>query len=209
MTGRLVLVEAGAPTPRFQRALLHMDDGRALSFADQRKFGRLALAPDPESLANLLSRIGPEPGFEPSDGADPFNVEYLSKAFAGRRAPVKAILLDQRVVAGLGNIYVDEALFAAGVHPSTPGGAVERVAIGRIAEAVVSVLREAVADGGTTLADYRDANGESGTHQGRLKVFRRHGKPCLRCGSTIERSVVAQRGTHVCPECQPPLPSPR
>ena len=107
------------------------------------------------------------------------------------------------VVAGLGNIYVDEALFLARVHPSTPSALVDYDGVRRIAEAVVTVLAEAIEDGGTTLADYRDARGERGSHQFRLAVFRRHGKPCVRCGTTIERSVVAGRGTHACPTCQP------
>lgn len=204
MTGRLVVVGAGTPALRHRRASLELDDGRAIAFCDQRKFGRLALAPDSTSLAALLGRLGPEP--EPHAGG--FTTGYLQTKLAGRRAPVKSILLDQRVVAGLGNIYVDEALFVAGVHPSTPSGSVDIQAISRLVDAVVSVLAEAIADGGTTLADYRDANGETGSHQSRLNVFRRHGLPCRRCGATIERSVVAQRGTHACPVCQPQTPVP-
>ena len=203
MTGRLVVVESGAPTPPHHRAWLAMDDGRAISYADQRKFGRLALAPDTASLAHLLRRVGPEPFAQETDPDHHFGVAYLERVLVGRRAAVKAILLDQRVVAGLGNIYVDEALFLARVHPATPGSLVAHEAARRIAEAVVVVLTEAIGNGGTTLADYRDARGERGSHQNRLQVFRRQGKPCHRCGTTIQKSVVAQRGTHACPTCQP------
>ena len=203
MTGRLVVVESGTPTPPHHRAWLAMDDGRAISFADQRKFGRLALAPDTASLEHLLRRVGPEPFGQEPDPDHRFGGATLMKALMGRTASVKAILLDQRVVAGLGNIYVDEALFLARVHPATPGGLVGHEAARRMVEAIVVVLNEAIEDGGTTLADYRDARGERGSHQDRLRVFRRQGKPCLRCGTTIEKSVVAQRGTHVCPTCQP------
>jgi formamidopyrimidine-DNA glycosylase len=203
MTGRIVVIERNAPAPRHQRAALEMDNGRTLVFADQRKFGRLALAPDAPSLAQLLRRLGPEPIVSLDSASEGMSAEHLSRVFAGRRASVKAVLLDQRAIAGLGNIYVDETLFLAKVHPATPAGLIGQSAAHRIASAIVSVLTEAVADGGTTLADYRDAHGERGSHQHRLQVFRRDGQPCRLCGTTIQRSVVAQRGTHACPTCQP------
>ena len=203
MSGRIVVANLEEPTPPHHRAWLAMDDGRAISFADQRKFGRLGLAPDAESLAHLLRRLGPEPIPLEDATEHRFGVAYLERILVRRRAPVKAVLLDQGVVAGLGNIYVDEALFLARVHPSTPSALVDHDGVRRIAEAIVTVLAEAIEDGGTTLADYRDARGERGSHQFRLAVFRRHGKPCVRCGTTIERSVVAGRGTHACPTCQP------
>jgi len=209
MTGQLLVVGTDAPAPRHRRATLKMDDGKAIAYCDQRKFGRLTLVAGPSSLEQVLRRLGPEPELLEADGGDGFSAGYLAARLSGRRAAVKAILLDQRVIAGLGNIYVDEALFAAGVHPATPGGLVDGHAVARITEAVVAVLADAVADGGTTLADYRDANGVPGTHQSRLLVFRRHGLACPRCGTMIERSVVAQRGTHACPSCQPRVaPSP-
>ncbi len=206
MTGRLAVEEVDAPALRHQRAAIAMDDGRSLRFADQRKFGRLALAEGPADLGRLLARLGPEP-FDPEDPAKPgtlFDQDGLALALAGRRAAVKAVLLDQRVVAGLGNIYVDEALHLSGVHPATPGGSVDAETVGRLVRAIRAVLAEAIASGGTTLADYRDATGASGAFQARLQVFRRHGKPCPRCATLIVRSVVAQRGTHSCPRCQPP-----
>ena len=203
MTGQLLVVGADTPPPRYRRAMLKMDDGKAIAFCDQRKFGRITLVPSRSSLEQVLRRLGPEPEMVKNDRGDGFSASYLAARLSGRRAAVKAVLLDQRVLAGLGNIYVDEVLFAAGVHPATPSRLVDGTAVVRITEAVVAVLADAVANGGTTLADYRDANGVPGTHQSRLLVFRRHGHPCPRCGATIERSVVAQRGTHACPSCQP------
>lgn len=206
MTGRLIVVDGSEPITRHERIRLHMDDGTALSFADQRKFGRLTLARDAAALANVLRRLGPEPAVSQANVGHligSLTSDALLRSFASRRAPVKAILLDQRVVAGLGNIYVDEVLFVAGLHPATHGRDCAKDAVERIVRATATVLDEAIADGGTTLADYRDATGATGAHQTRLRVFRRHGQPCRDCGSQIERCVIAQRGTHFCPACQP------
>jgi formamidopyrimidine-DNA glycosylase len=125
----------------------------------------------------------------------------LERMLAGRRAPVKALLLNQRLIAGLGNIYVDEALFLAGVHPLTPGDAAAASAP-VILRTARRVLRSAIRFNGTTLRDYRRLDGDSGEFQDRLKVYGRGGEACPRCGATIERMVVGGRGTHACRRCQ-------
>ena len=143
-----------------------------------------------------LFALGPEPLTRA------FSADWLAARFRGRRAPVKAILLDQSVVAGLGNIYVDEALFRAGLHPATPAGCLEPADLDRLVAAVREVLREAVSRRGTTLSDYVDGRGLPGEMGGQLAVYGRAGEPCRRCGEVIARTRVAGRGTHFCPRCQ-------
>lgn len=144
-----------------------------------------------------LWQLGPEPL------SAHFTAHYLTTALAGRRASVKARLLDQRLVAGLGNIYVDEALFRARIHPATAAGRVDGAAIKRLHRAIRDVLREGITHRGTTLADYRDAAGEPGAMAARLLVFRREGEPCSQCGTPLAKMRLAGRGTHFCPHCQP------
>jgi len=147
---------------------------------------------DPPGLFSL----GPEP-------ADPrFDARWLRARCRGRRAPIKALLLDQRVVAGLGNIYVDEALFAAGIHPARPAGDLAPGEIRRLVEAVRSVVDRAVQRRGTTLSDFVDGYGRPGEMRPHLAVYGRDGEPCPRCGTPVEKIRVAGRGTHLCPRCQ-------
>jgi formamidopyrimidine-DNA glycosylase len=195
MTGNLLHGAAVGELPHL-RALLHLDDGGRVAFTDVRRFGTWHVAEEGELEPYLASRLGPEPlerGFGPA---------VLAHAFAGRRAPVKALLLDQRVLAGVGNIYADEALHRARVHPQTPAGRVSRPALGRLAESLVSVLETGVASQGASIRDYRTPNGGYGSMQERFQVFDRTGEPCPRCGTPIVKLVVAGRGTHVCPRCQ-------
>src|SRR5918997_3068037 len=152
--------------------------------------------PGEEERHPLISRLGPDPL---SDG---FTVEYLASAM-GRKASVKALLLDQSVVAGLGNIYVDEILFSAGVHPTRKASTLSRDEIQNIHSATRDILHRAIELRGTTFDSYHDAFGETGGVQHQLQVFTRAGEPCPRCGTTIEKTRVAGRGTHACPTCQP------
>ncbi len=144
----------------------------------------------------LISRLGPDPF------SGDFSVEYLTGAF-GRRATVKGLLLDQSVVAGLGNIYVDEVLFAAGVHPTRRADTLTPEETAKIHAATRDILRRAIDLRGTTFDSYHDAFGETGQYQHQLQVFTRAGEPCPSCGTTIEKTRVAGRGTHACPTCQP------
>jgi formamidopyrimidine-DNA glycosylase len=166
-------------------------DGTVLHHIDPRRFGYVYLGAM-EGLRDALNM-----------GRDPFELRSrdLARILAGRRAPVKALLLNQRLVAGMGNIYVDEALFLAGVHPLTPGEAAAAHAA-PILQASRRVLRRAIRSGGTTLRDYRRLDGDTGNFQVRLRVYGRDGEPCRRCNTPIEKLVVAGRGTHVCPRCQ-------
>ena len=143
-----------------------------------------------------MSRLGPDPF------TDNFSPEYLTNIF-GLKARIKGLLLDQSVVAGLGNIYVDEVLFPAGVHPTRKANTLTQEEIGKIYSATRDILGRAIEVGGTTFDSYHDAFGESGKFQYQLKVFDREGEPCYVCGTEIRKLRVAGRGTHVCPGCQP------
>jgi formamidopyrimidine-DNA glycosylase len=151
--------------------------------------------PGEEDKHPLISRLGPDPLSEK------FTVEYLASAFS-RKAGVKGLLLDQSVVAGLGNIYVDEVLFSAGVHPTRKASTLAAEEIHNIHAATSDILRRAIEQRGTTFDSYHDAFGETGKFQHQLKVFTRAGEPCPRCGTEIIKSRVAGRGTHSCPACQ-------
>lgn len=195
MTGQLVLSDS-PPADPYVRVLFTLDDGRYLRFSDQRKFGRLWLTADSEAL---VGDLGPEPLGES------FTVAWLREHLRGRRRRIKSLLLDQHFLAGLGNIYTDESLWRAGVHPLRRADGLTDVEVERLHGAIRAVLREAIATGGTTLSDgmYRRADGEAGGFVVRLAVYGRKGEPCPRCGTPIERIRVAQRGTHFCPRCQP------
>ncbi len=202
MTGRLA-VPPGRPgddpdvDERFDhlRASWSFDDGRALLFDDVRRFGRLAVVDHGEhSRMPTLAALGPEPWDET------FTPEHLRHEVNSRRRAVKTLLLSQRVVAGVGNIYADEALWRAGVHPSARRLTVAQA--DRLRDTVRDVLREGVDHGGTTLRNYRDAEGGSGEHQRFLDCYGRYGEPCIRCGDELRRSVVDARTTTFCATCQ-------
>lgn len=194
MTGRLVWREPGTPAEPYERARLRLDDGHDLRWGDLRKFGTWRAVDD---AAEVAAKLGPEP-----IDAD-FTLARFRSALAGRRAPIKAILLDQRRMSGLGNIYVDEALFEAGVRPDTPAGEVSVAATKRLHQACRLVLERGIENRGASFRDYVDGQGNEGRQHLYVKVFRRQGKPCYTCGTTIERTVVGGRGTHYCPHCQP------
>ncbi len=199
MTGRLQFAPRGAPLTPHEHVALALDDGRELRFADSRKFGRWTLTRTPE---DRLAPLGPEPL------ARSFTAVCLRTALAGRRGRLKPTLLDQTVVAGLGNIYVDEALWEAGLHPRAPVDALGPEAVQALHTAIRTVLRRGVDAMGTTLGsgatNFYSVAGRRGRNQDGLRVFRRTGEACPRCGAPIRRIVVGQRGTHLCPVCQPP-----
>jgi formamidopyrimidine-DNA glycosylase len=194
MTGVLLHRPADAPPDRFLRIVLSLDDGSELRFTDIRKFGGLWLVDD---IADAMATaLGPEPLGES------FTESLLAEALAGRKAPVKSIILDQRHIAGVGNIYADEACFAAGIDPRRTGASLTPSDVKALHEAVRQVLLFGVESRGASFRDYQDADGKAGNMQMYVKVFRRTGKPCYTCGTAIERTRVGGRSTHYCPQCQ-------
>lgn len=207
MSGRMLV--SGLPTASFVAAstvpqkhdhvVLTMSGGARITFNDARRFGMMDLWPSADlSRHPLLASLGPEPL-----GND-FNAPALASALAGRQTPVKAALLDQTVVAGLGNIYVCEALFRAGIDPRQKSGSIPPDRIDALVQAIRSVLAEAIEAGGSSLRDHRQTNGELGYFQHGFAVYGREGEPCLTpgCPATILRIVRAGRSTFFCPDCQ-------
>jgi formamidopyrimidine-DNA glycosylase len=184
MTGRLVFDAARTP---YTRAVFQLDDGTLL-FDDIRTFGSIEWSPEPVRTA----RLGPEP----------FDIDALEfhASIAGRKAPIKALLLNQAVLRGAGNIYADEALFRARIHPGARRLGRDRAA--RLLAALQEVLDEAIAHRGSSVSDYVDTSGRRGGFQYRHQVYGRAGLPCTRCGTPIRRTIIGQRGTHYCPRCQ-------
>jgi formamidopyrimidine-DNA glycosylase len=196
MTGRLRVEPPGSPalSDPHVRAWFELSDGRRLVFTDSRKFGRMWLVAD---TGPVLDKLGPEP-LERS-----FDVASLGDRLHRRRVAIKALLLDQSVVAGLGNIYADEVLFRARIHPLRRAAGLTDSEIERLHAAIVEVLGAAIGGRGTTLRDYRPPFGERGNYQNELQVYQRTDQPCPRCGEPIQRIRVTQRSTHFCPNCQP------
>lgn len=173
-------------------------NGRVVAFNDARRFGSLDLVPTADVAAHpLIVGIGPEPL-----GPD-YGLPLLNAIFANRVAPAKAILLDQRLIAGLGNIYVCEALFRAGIHPETPGRRVAPAQLKRLAPAIPAVLQEAIAAGGSTLRDHAAPDGTLGYFQKVFAVYGREGENCAACGNPVARIVQSGRSSFFCPSCQP------
>jgi formamidopyrimidine-DNA glycosylase len=176
--------------------LLETDEGRRLALNDPRRFGSLDLVP----IADL-GRYGPFVAMGPEPLGDGFSAGYLRRALAGRTAPIKALLLDQRIVAGLGNIYVCEALHRAGIAPSRAGGRISKPRLERLVEAVRAVLLAAIEAGGSSLRDYARPSGELGYFSKQWRVYGREGEAC-HCGSPIRRRSDSGRSTFFCPRCQ-------
>ena len=189
--------------PSHTRAVIILTDGTAVVYADARRFGTWDLLTDTDAAVYLAARLGPEPIDVDFDGA------VLQSAFKGRQAPVKALLLDQRLVAGIGNIYADEALNAACIHPERPAGRLTRAQYDRLAAAVRTALEDGIRAQGSSIRDFRSPDGGYGSMQERFRVYGRDGEPCLECGTEIIKTRCAGRGTHVCPVCQPKPRRPR
>jgi formamidopyrimidine-DNA glycosylase len=197
MTGTL-LYDPAPGTP-YRRVRVRFDDGHELWFCDPRRFGTGELALGTHALQAFLdARLGVEPFSEA------FTAEHLRELARGRTAPIKAFLLDQRRIAGVGNIYADEALFRAGIHPLTPAGRLRLPKLRELRDAVVAVLEAGIDAGGSTIDDFRHADGVRGSFQDEFQVHRRAGEPCPRCGTPVRKLVAAGRGTYVCPSCQRP-----
>lgn len=201
MTGSFRHAPCGAlPSDAHRRARLRFDTGDEVAYRDVRRFGTWVLLEATEVDSYLDARLGPEPL------AAGFTAARLGARLASRRAPVKAVLLDQRRIAGVGNIYADEALWRALVHPRRPASSLDAVEVRRLHRALRFVLRRGIERQGSTLRDYAAPDGSAGAMQDEFVVYGRGGLPCLRCSATIERLVVVGRGTWICPRCQPDDP---
>jgi len=194
MTGAFLLDAAAEDAHR--RALVELDDGSSLAYRDVRRFGTWLLLEPDEVGAYVDARVGREPL------ADAYRAKHLAQALAGRRAPIKAALLDQRTVAGVGNIYADEALWRARVHPLTRAQDLDVEEVAAVYRGVRAALRAGLRRQGSTLRDYRLPDGGEGGAQHEFKVYGRAGEPCDRCGTPIDKIRVAGRGTWYCPACQ-------
>jgi formamidopyrimidine-DNA glycosylase len=196
MTGALLLDEEGSPEPKHTHIVLRLTRPRILRYVDPRTFGESAVVPagDYSALKGLAS-MGPEP-LERS-----FTVRALARALA-TSAKVKSALMDQRRVAGIGNIYADEVLFRARIDPARPANTLDDEELARLHRAIKQVLRAAVEKRGSSVTDYVDASGRPGSFQLSHQVYRREGEPCPACGEPIRRRVIAGRSNHWCPTCQ-------
>jgi formamidopyrimidine-DNA glycosylase len=202
MTGRLLVVESDVPRPAHTHAVLSLSSGRELRFVDARRFGRLALH-QPLEECDYKDVNGSTRGFE-GPGREPLTISLadFAELFRGRKLAIKAALLNQRLLHGVGNIYADESLFRAGIRPSTPAGRISRARLAKLHAALQSVLLAAIRLGGSSVSDYVDAAGVQGFFQLEHCVYGRTGEPCKACGTAIRRSVIGGRSTHACPQCQ-------
>jgi formamidopyrimidine-DNA glycosylase len=188
MTGRLLVSERDVPLAAHTHAVLSLEDGREVRFVDPRRFGRLSVVQDAYA----------GPGVEPTTIGD----EEFAALFKGRKLAIKAALLNQSLLHGVGNIYADESLFRAGIRPTRQAGRLTKVELKRLREALQAVLKRAIKLGGSSVSDYVDAEGMSGYFQIEHKVYGRGGEPCTVCGAPIKKIVVGGRGTHYCARCQ-------
>jgi formamidopyrimidine-DNA glycosylase len=201
MTGSLRHSDGSLAEDPHRRAVVRLDDGSDVAYRDVRRFGTwLVLAPG-ELEPYLTGRLGDEP----LDAL--FTAARLGRRLAGRRAPIKAALLDQRTLAGMGNIYVDEALWRARINPLRPADTIDRNELRRLHRGIRAALEAGIARQGSTLRDYALPDGSRGAMQKEFKVYGRGGEPCDRCGTPIAKTRVAGRGTWFCPTCQPEAPA--
>lgn len=185
------------PQTKHTHVVFHFESGDELRYLDVRKFGRMSLVEKGQEFAHKsLQKLGPEPTKEA------FNLEEMREFLTRRTKAIKGVLLDQEIVVGIGNIYADEILFEAKIHPTAAANSLTDQEESRLYEAILSVMEIAVKNGGTTIRTYQNAFGEAGMHQDFLQVYGKEGEPCPVCGTSIEKIKVAGRGTHYCPSCQ-------
>ena len=194
MTGNLAPYPAAKPPEKHTHVFLELDDGRELRYTDPRRFGRMAYLPEASVAAELVPF-----------GADPLEVsaeEFVSR-MRSRRARIKALLLDQSVLRGVGNIYADESLWRARIHPAKVASTLNKKQAQTLRRVLQDVLSKAIASGGSSISDFLDAEGEPGEYQRHHRAYDREGKPCYRCRAKIRRTIVAGRSSYFCPRCQP------
>ena len=197
MEGKYQVVARTLPLDKHTHVIFDLDNGEQLRYLDIRKFGRMALMPAGQGTSY--------PGIKKL-GAEPTEATFDLATFAAKlkksHKVIKTLLLDQTVVAGIGNIYADEILFRAKIHPLTPANVLTAAEVATLRRDIIEILAQATVDGGTTIRTFENAEGQSGHHQGALTVYDRQGEPCVVCQTTIEKIVVGGRGTHFCPHCQ-------
>jgi len=199
MSGRMIVVKKKTKASKFLRVRILLGDGRELHFEDMRVFGRLWYkAPKQkwEEVVTALAELGPEPLTD-------WTAELLGQALAKKKQAIKSALLDQTVVAGIGNIYADESLFRAGIHPLRPAGSLKKPELERLVIEVRKVLNNAIKNRGSSFSDYTDADGVNGNYQNKALVYGREGEKCRVCTMKIERLKIGGRSSHFCLECQP------
>lgn len=199
MTGQFLWIEEPTPVCAHTRVRFWNPAGQELRFIDTRSFGQMWWVPPhtpPETVITGLTRLGPEP-FDPQ-----MTAKYLQTRLQGSKRAIKNALLDQSLIAGVGNIYADESLFAAGIRPDTASGCLSLGRLARLQQCLVEVLRASIGAGGTTFSDFRDLKGLNGNYGSQAWVYRRSGQPCRRCGNPIQRQRLGGRSSHWCPCCQ-------
>jgi formamidopyrimidine-DNA glycosylase len=194
MTGSLLVQPASSELPKFTRAVLHLDNNTDIVFRDPRKFGMIRLV---KNSNDIVGKLGPEP-LETD-----FTPEVLVRLLSRRKAPMKALLCEQNIIAGIGSMYADEALFASGIHPMRTGDSLSQEEIERLYHAIRQVLWSGISGKGASVNTYFRPDGTKGTAHREFKVAHCGKKPCTVCGTPIERIVVRNRGTYFCPKCQP------
>ena len=199
MTGQFKLIDNQTPPCSHTRVRFFDEGGKELRFIDIRNFGQMWYVSSKESIPEIVSGIknlGPEPF------SDDFNSCYLEQYLKNKKRSIKSALLDQKTVAGVGNIYADEALFDAGIHPKTVSKNLKKEALNKLCNSLVKILKISIGVGGTTFSDFRDLEGINGNYGGQAWVYRRSGKPCRKCREKILREKICGRSTHWCPICQ-------
>jgi formamidopyrimidine-DNA glycosylase len=210
MTGRLLVADPATPIPAHTHGILHLASGRELRFVDPRRFGRMELHgpihknDGKDTGQNSAQKEDKTRGRFTGPGREPLTIskEEFAQLFRGRRTSIKAALLNQKLLHGVGNIYADESLFRAGIRPRRMASRLKRAELDRLHTALQVVLAEAISLGGSSVSDYVDASGSKGFFQLEHRVYLRTGEPCLVCETPVRRLVLAGRGTHYCPVCQ-------
>lgn len=200
MEGKFEVTPVDAPYKKHTHVVFHLADNRDLRYLDVRKFGRFSLIPiEKRNDFEPIKKLGPEP--TPSF----FKVEAFQESLSRTGRAIKTTILDQQVVAGVGNIYADESLFQAAINPMKPANRLNQAEAERLHEAIIDVIARAVEAGGSTIRTYKNTLGEAGKFQVALNVYGKTNQACPRCGTAIEKTKVGQRGTHYCPHCQGPI----
>lgn len=196
MTGQLFIRKLTDTPDRFTHVILELDKGEELRFNDLRKFGFMKLIENRSQLERILSKFGPEPL------TSEFTLEKFKEIVGKGSRAIKTVIMDQQKIAGVGNIYADEALWIAKIHPERSANKLSQEQLKDLFEAIAFVIKQGIHDRGTSMDQYYDARGKKGKHVQNLKVFRQDGKPCPDCKTTIKKIRVGGRGTHFCPKCQ-------
>ncbi|HIK38497.1 MAG: DNA-formamidopyrimidine glycosylase [Geminocystis sp.] len=199
MTGKLLWLSQTTPLSHHTRVRLFFPENNELRFVDTRTFGRWWYCPENTSLESIIPGLG-KLGVEPL--SPDFSSQYLQERFSKTNRPIKTLLLAQEIIAGIGNIYADEALFLSGIHPLTPASQLSPPRLKKLHAAIIQVLEKAIMEGGTTFSDFLNIHGVNGNYGGKAWVYRRQNQPCRICGNPIKKMKVGGRATYFCPQCQ-------